>query len=175
MRNTNKNLPIARGFRAMRLGRQLLKKPSKTEFEERAAKSFKLSMISTLLVLVILFVITIVSIVSTFTSYSFSNYSSRRTGTVEGDKVRYVQNTMKYVSLEDLDINEDEVMQGEKLRLFFDAEDMLMGGELESKSDTKIYNLLIVLGVSVVSIIIFIIVIRTTYGKAWYQWINSIK
>lgn len=175
MSNFRNNSAILYGYRTIGLGIQLLKKPNKNEFEESAAKAFKLSIVSTLIIVVIFFLIASVSITSTFNSSAVSNYSSRRTGTVEGDKVRYVQNTMKYVSLEELNINEVDVIQGEKIRLFFDTEDRLVGGELESETDAKIYNLLFILGSSVVAIIILSIVIRTTYGKPWYQWLKSLK
>lgn len=175
MSTDNINSTIEYGYRSIRLGIGLLKKKNRTEFEDCAAKSFKVTMISMLIVLAICFFVIIASIIVTFTSNSFNNYSSRRTGTVEGDKVRYVESTMKYVSLEELNINEDDVIQGEKIRLFFDTEDRLMGGESEAKSDIKIYNLLITLGITFVGIIIFIIVVRTTYGKPWRKWLNSLN
>jgi hypothetical protein len=58
-------------------------------------------------------------------------HSTKRGGTVERGKVRYVQNTLKYVTLEDLDIDSNSVEDGDRLELDFDSHDSLMGAELE--------------------------------------------
>ncbi|GFP74240.1 hypothetical protein [Clostridium fungisolvens] len=166
-------LAIQRGSRVLRIGMVLLKKPNKTELEEHAAKSFKISIISTLIVVGIIITIIGITIAYTFTS-SFGQYSARRAGTVEGTKVRYVQNTLKYVSLEELGINASSVKQGDEIRLYFDAQDKLIGAEPTANNDSKISRLFIVLGGATAILIIFPLLMRVTYGKPWHQWYKSV-
>lgn len=51
-------------------------------------------------------------------------------GEVTGDSVKYVRNDIKYVPLEDLGINPDDVAQGDRIFLKFNAADEITGYEL---------------------------------------------
>lgn len=76
-----------------------------------------------------LFFIVVVAIVAMFTVFVNSGpaHSTKRGGTVERGKVRYVQNTLKYVTLEDLDIDSNSVEDGDRLELDFDSHDSFDG------------------------------------------------
>ena len=51
-------------------------------------------------------------------------------GTVVGDSVRYVRNTIKYVPLQDLGIREEDVSEGQEISIFLDSSDNVIGGKI---------------------------------------------
>ncbi len=53
-------------------------------------------------------------------------------GTVVGDSVRYVRNTIKYVALQDLGIREEDVSEGQEISIFLDSSDNVIGGKIYS-------------------------------------------
>lgn len=159
------------GVDVISLGFNLCKKPNKTEFEEQAAIAFKKSMWSTVRYCVFVFILLNFLIVNFI--FSLPSYSARRVGTVEGYSVRYVQDTMKYVSLIDLGLDPSDVEEGEKINLYFDRQDNLITGKLESDSDTEI--MLIVVGIfgSCAVGILRSLMLRKGKCKAWYQYVRE--
>ena len=154
----------------LELGYELLKKPFKNEFEQRAAKSFKATLIAaviTTLISIALFIIALNFAVP----FKGPKYSARRQGTVEGDKVRYVQNTMKYLTLEELNIDPESVDDGDKIELYFNKGDSLIGAKASKKDDdlNKKY-FMIFLGLGILVLILYMIIWPLTFGKPIRQY-----
>lgn len=170
-----KRLPRVHGLLgglALDLGALLLKKPNKTELEFEAAKAYKTVLRWSCVTIILIFIIIACAIVHAFVS-PFEPYSAKRTGTVEGDRVRYVQNDLKYSTLEKLGIDKKLVKQGDELTLYFDRQDNLKGAELETSINSRLYILLGTIVGGITLLIAFIIIMRHTIGRSWYDWYNN--
>lgn len=164
----------AKYVRNILIGLQLLRKPDKNEFEKKAARSFILVACSTLFLLGILAIVMIVSLLTTFEP-STPAHSAKRTGTVEGNKVRYVQNTVKYATLEELDIDPDSVEDGDRIELYFNVNDRLIGAESSKDEEGRMVRLLTIYIVSIVVVIVLLLLISKAFGKPmneYYQYYN---
>jgi ABC-type transport system involved in cytochrome bd biosynthesis fused ATPase/permease subunit len=167
-------LVIRSSFKQIRLGVELSHKPDKTEEEQQIVRSFKLTMSSTIAVVLAVFIVLTVIIFSTI-MYTSGTSSATRTGTVEGTKVRYVQGTMKYVSLDELNISETSIKSGDKVKLYFDNYDKLINGKTEVDIDNSLKRMMLIIGGSIVFLIIFRIVMQLTYGRPWFNWLMQMS
>lgn len=148
---------------------RLKRKPNKSELEKDAIKSYKSSMIiiwiSTILFTIILAFTIVYALIS-----PFEPYSAKRNGTVENGMIRYVQGELKYISLEELNIDKYSVSEGDKVLLYFDVHDNLKGGELELFQNLKFTALFIVILIGIVCLIILSLVLKNTIGKPFSEW-----
>ena len=64
-------------------------------------------------------------------SFPLNKYHTT-SGTVVGDSVRYVRNTIKYVPLQDLGIREEDVSEGQEISIFLDSSDNVICGKIYS-------------------------------------------
>ena len=162
---------IANGLPIILFGFALMRKKNKTEEEERAAKSFQcffsLTCIITGLAAIVLAVAVFVSLAGD-TGAGFS--SVERYGTVKGDSVRYVQNTMKYIGIEELGLDPAVLEEGDRVILFFDSRDDTLIGAVSDKAYKEDWNrrLLTLLGSvsgSVLILVIWALAARCTVGR----------
>lgn len=152
-------------------GVRLVKKPYKTEFEERAAKSFISFMKRVLTGVFIEFVCILVCVLS-MTHYMDSDYV-KRPGVVIGSEVRYTQNEHKFVSLSKLDIEPSSAKEGDKVVLYFNNNDDLIGGKINDGSDEKkSIAALIALIASVIIFISIIIPLTKRVSRDWFEWLD---
>ena len=153
-------------------GIRLLKKEDKTEYEKRAAESFKSSLIGSIFIAILIFVISSVGISKMYT-FPNAGYTVRRVGTVENNMVRYVQGNLKYVSLEELNIDENKAEDKDSVNLYFDRDDNLIGGELESAAEGRAMNFVYYLLGSIGLAVFYIIISRLTFAKPFCIWVNE--
>lgn len=163
-----------RGLRVILIGFWLVNKPDKNEEETRAARSFLQVFYSTI-ILTLLNVVFIVSlIIYGFTSGDGDLSAARRTGTVENGRIRYVLGTNQYIEPEDINLQAEDLKEGEKVRLYFDNNDNMIGGEINRDAENRIMLVLIGLFAIIIFFVIFAIVTRATFGKPWHRWYQSV-
>lgn len=162
---------IANGLPVILFGFALMRKKNKTEEEVRAAKSFQwfftLTCIITGLTAIVLAVAVFVSLAGDMGA-GFS--SVERYGTVKGDSVRYVQNTMKYIGIEELGLDPADLEEGDRVILFFDSrDDTLISGvsdkAYEEDWNRRLLTLLGSMGGSVLILVIWALAARGTVGR----------
>lgn len=158
-----------RDLKILALGFELLKKPNKNEFEKKAARSFLLIICSTLFFIGVL----MIALIFTVLVKPEPAHSTKRGGTVEGDKVRYVQNTLKYVTLEELDIDLNSVEDGDRLELYFDSHDSLIGAELQKIVQERSRRNGIMFIVSFIVCLVLMLVVPNLVGKPWRQYFKN--
>lgn len=162
-----------KGLRKLLIGRNLTMKPNKTEEEKAAVRSYRAIL---RIIRIVLLIVTIGAIACTATLFSSinggSSYSARRTGTVEGDNVRYVQGTVQYASLSELGIDKSTVTEGDKVDLYFDREDNLTGAQSTENTDAGIFVSIAILILTCIVAIVFTILSRRV-GEDFRQWYND--
>ena len=166
---------IARGLPVIIAGFELLSKPNKTVEEMEIANSFK-KFITTTLVLTLVFLIS--SIIATINVDIGMPDGDKRYGHVEGNQVRYVQNTMQYVPLSEIGINTSDVLEGDSILLFFDTrDDTLIEAMPESlyneKHDGKLFVLFATLIGSVIMLVGASVIMERTIAKKFRDWHNQ--
>lgn len=159
----------AKALNTLAKGFKLLRKPYKTEFEQRAATSFKKTFGYSLISLIIFLIY-----ISTFMILTIPGSVDRtntRAGIVIGDSVRYTQNNHQFVKLIELGIDPSSVKEGDDITLIFNPKDELVGGEANNGTFTnKSEFTLIVISVSTLVFLSVIVVITIINGKAWGEW-----
>lgn len=162
---------IANGLPVILFGFALMRKKNKTEEEVLAAKSFQsfftLTYIITGLAAIVLAVAVFVSLAGDM-GVGFS--SVEQYGTVKGDSVRYVQNTMKYIGIEELGLDPADLEEGDRVILFFDSRDDTLIGAVSDKAYKEDWNrrLLTLLGSmsgSVLILVIWALAAKGTVGR----------
>lgn len=165
-----------RGFRAMSLGRELSKKQYKTAHEIEVVKSYKATMRTILLSVLIFLISMIVLMTWAFSSAEFSGLDKRYGKVMEDGNVRYIQNTERYITLEELGIDPAEVNQGDEILMFFDRDDRVKNAVPydAAKQDTGT-RLTVLFAVISFFVIVFIVegpVLRGTAGRMFSNWVG---
>lgn len=162
-------MQTGRAINTLSKGFKLLRKPYKTEFEQRAATSFKRAFGYSLISLVIFLIY-----ISTFMILTIPGSVDRtntRAGIVVGDSVRYTQNNHQFVKLVDIGIDPSSVKEGDDITLIFNPKDELVGGEVNNGAfKNKEEFSLIAISVSTLVFLSVIVVITIINGKAWGEW-----
>lgn len=166
-------MDIFEGLRKLSIGRNLTIKPNKTEEERAAVRSYK-AILRT--IRIVLLIVAIGAVACTYTLFSSINsgasYSARRTGTVEGNNVRYVQGTMQYASLAELGIDKSTVTDGDKVDLYFNREDNLTGAQSTENTNTGVFASIAILIITIIIVIVFALFSRRV-GRDFRQWYRS--
>lgn len=153
-------------------GIKLIKKPYKTEFEEKAARSFvsymKATIIGTLVFVAIIITGTILTVDNT-TSHTIEKY-----GNVKGQNVSYYQDGNKLVPLEKLGIDASSVQEGTSVMVYLNSDYDVVGGRLndgsiESKSLLAFIGLV---GFSIFYLVGLIVFIIKKAGRDWIEWLK---
>ncbi|MGN0386428.1 MAG: hypothetical protein ACI4EX_11175 [Lachnospiraceae bacterium] len=162
---------IANGMSIIFFGIALLRKKNKTEEEKRAAKSFLHFFVMTIIISFLVVVGMAVGVlVSQMNNMGNGFNGVKRDGTVKGDSVRYVQNTLQYVSIKELGLEEDGLEEGDRVVLFFDhVNDNIIGAvsgkEYQQNEYKSIWMLLGSMGAGVLILIFWGLAGRYTCGK----------
>ena len=181
MRNLNElalSLNLEEGTRAFQLGSLLSKKQHKTAEEVQIVKSFKTVVRNAVVLTLVCVLLIAAAVVYLFSSAEMSGGDVKRYGTViENNTVRYVQNTMQFITLKELGIDLEAVNKGDRVILFFDHDDHLMSAIPEKAADKdsseKMAVFLTALVGSVVVLVVSTVIMKRTSGKKWYAWIGS--
>ncbi len=175
------NRNAAKGLGFIRLGFWLNKKPNKTPQEKAAAKAFvKLfwgTLGITLLFVAVLFILTGYAMPGADLRYN-GIYEESRTGTMENGQVRYVKNELFYLDPKAIGLPAD-LPDGTHVNLYFDENDTVIAAEnadeLDAIVDSRVILTAAAMATMVLILIIFAIVTRKTFGKPWFQWLQTIK
>lgn len=176
-----RNMNAAKGIGVIRLGFWLNKKPNKTPDEKVAAKAFLKVFWGTLGITLIfvaaLFVLTGYVMSGTNLGYD-GNYEESRTGRMENGQVRYVKNELYYLDPETIGLPAG-LPDGTHINLYFDENDVVIAGEnadeLNSIVESRVILTVAAMITMVLVLIIFAVVAKKTFGKSWFQWLQTIK
>ena len=176
---------MIRGINVFFAGVIVCQKKNRNEQEELAAKAFKRLMIAAvipILVYIVLAAVWLVPELERSINGGESIYSSyvKRAGHVKDGQVRYVQGENKYVSLERINLSEEDVKDGDELTLFFDSStDELLFGKSTKDLDTLMgisFAKLVGSGIFVVICYIFIATAgKQQYFNDFYLWYEKMK
>lgn len=168
-----------KGFGLISLGFRLVKKPDKTELEQKAAKSF-LQFFWGIMALIACFIVTLCFIFAAFSQIADRKpavaYDEARTGKIESGQIRVVKNTMHYLNPADFGLNPAELCEGDSINVYFDENDNAVAAlraETE-KLDTVLFLLIFDMVFFCVALIVFAVAGRKTFGKPWGEWLRSI-
>lgn len=78
-----------------------------------------------------------------------------RTGIVKGNQIKYVDNTVKYVTLEEIGLSKSKVQEGESVSLYFDRNGLIEA--IPEKEETE--NMIRGIGLTIILVFIFPFVI----------------
>lgn len=171
-------ITIINGFFVTRQGFQLLKKENPTEEERKAAIAFKKSFIGSIIVTVIIVIVLICNIVFAAGKSDHVNmYKSY--GTVVGNQVKYVQNTVQYKSLSSLGLQNYELQNGDRVIIFFDnTTDVLQDAIPEEIYDAEtaqtIIVALVVFVLCIIAAIAYVFIARFTFAKDWTLYVKKL-
>ena len=170
---------IARGAGAIVMGRKLLNKKNKTEFEEKAARAFKRTTIGTIILVALMVICTIVV---TIVFLPIIGTGVSRMGRVEDGRIRYIQNDIRYVEFEEVGLEEYGLQENDKITLYFDSvtDELVEAYPTEYVEKYQNKGIGIILGNMIAWIVILIfyaIVIcrMTPFGSAWTQYCMIVR
>lgn len=176
------NIHAARGFAALGLGFRLCKKPDKTSEEAAAAKSFLKVFwwsLGLTLLCVALLAVSIGGVMAAASAGYAGNYEESRTGRIEDGKIRYVKDTLFYISPQEVGLSAEELPEGTHVTLYFDENDRVVAAEnadaLDEITERRVVLTVIAMGAAVVILVFFALVAKKTFGKPWYRWVQSIR
>ncbi len=170
------------GYSSIRLGFWLNKQPNKTAEEDIAAKAFLKvfwgAFCLTMLSIVILFFFTWYVLDRSSIEYQ-GGYSDSRVGRVENGQIRYIKNELYYVDPEEIGLSGDNLLDGTKIKLYFDENGQVIAGynfaKMNQEIESRVITMLIVVVIIIVLLVSYHVVARKTFGKYWYQWLHFIK
>ena len=176
-----RNINAAKGTGIIWLGFWLNKKPNKAPDEEAAAKAFLKAFWGTLgitlMFVVVLFILTGYVMSGTKSGYN-GNYEESRTGRIESGQVRYVKNELYYIDPETIGLPAG-LPDGTHINLYFDENDVVIAGENADELDAIVESRVILTVAAMVTMVLilipFAVVARKTFGKPWFQWLQTIK
>ena len=176
------NIHASRGTGVILLGFRLQKKPDKTAEETLAASAFLKTFWGaiglTLLYVVMLAVLTGYAMAGPSAGYD-GEYAESRTGRVENGKIRYVKNTLFYISPEEIGLLEDDLPEGTHITLYFDENGNIIAGEnadtINAATESRVIWVITAMGLMAVSLLVFAIAAKKTFGKPWFQWLHNIQ
>lgn len=170
-------LNLHKWSRGFRLGSLLLKKQNKTAEEVEIVKSYKIVLRNAVVFTFLCVMIIAFAIVSLFSSAPMNGDVKRYGTVIENNTVRYVQNTMQTITLKDLGINHQAVSEGDRIILFFDHNDRIIGAVPEKAANKdaseKMTVFLTAFIGSVVVLVILTVIMKRTSGRKWYGWIDD--
>ncbi|HJA69506.1 MAG TPA: hypothetical protein H9664_05745 [Firmicutes bacterium] len=170
-----------KGMGVIRLGFRLNKKPDKTPEETAAAKAFLKTFRGTLgiiiLFIVILFILTGYVFQAASGGYK-GEYDQSRTGRIVNGQIRYVKNELYYISPSEIGLS-DELPDGTHINLYFDEDGKVIAGEnadeLNKITEQRVILTISAMAAMAIILILFAIISRKTFGKAWVQWLEQFK
>lgn len=179
--DTALNIHAARGFAVIRLGFSLNKKPNKTPREALAARAFLQTFWSTLGIVLAFTVVLFFLIGYTVNGPSEGfqgDYAEARTGRMEDGQVRYVKNELYYISPEEIGLSAD-LPDGTHINLYFDENGNVIAGENADERDQVMERRVVLtvaaMGAMVITLIVFAVVARKTFGKPWFEWLQAVR
>lgn len=180
MNDAAPNTHAARGFAVLSLGFRLCKKPDKTPEEAAAAgaflKIFWWSLGLTLLCAALL-AISIGGVMAAASAGYAGSYEESRTGRIEDGKIRYVKDTLFYISPQEVGLSADGLPGGTHVTLYFDENDRVVAAEnadaLGEITERRVVLTVVAMGATVVILTAFALAAKKTFGKPWYQWVQS--
>lgn len=175
------NIQAAKGLSAIQLGFRLRKKPNKTVEEAAASKAFLQTFWSTLgLVLLfaaLLFLLTGYTMAAPSAGFQ-GDYAESRTGRIEDGRIRYVKNELYYIAPEEIGLPAD-LPEGTHITLYFDENDKILAGEnadaIDGETQRRVILTVVAMGAMALTVIVFAIVARKTFGKPWVRWLQAVR
>ena len=175
------SIAMAKGASVIGLGFWLNKKPNKTPAEAMAAKAFLKtfwgSLGLTLLFAVVLFILTGYMLAGESLGYQ-GNYDEARTGRIENGQIRYVKNELYYIDPERVGLSA-ELPEGTHVNLYFDENGNVIAGEnadlVNQEMESRVILLLVALIGMIVALLLFALIAKKTFGRPWYQWLQSVR
>lgn len=183
MSNMSRNIETIHNARPVfEAGYRLCKKPNKTPEEIVAAKSFKKTLLMAFSAGLVALIASIIGVVVLFFApTSDIKMAVERTGTVMDDgTVRYVQNEMKYISLEELGLSNKNLSKGDRVIIGFDSngEKIVCAypkEEVEKEEARAVILFVINFVVAIVYAVGVAIIGPKTYGKAFHQYYQNLQ
>lgn len=171
----------ARGINIISLGFRLRKKPDKTPQEEAAARAFTLTFAWTIVLVIIMCIVLAVmmgfAMSPTGMEYD-GKYAASRTGVIDDGRIRYVKNELYYIEPQDYGLPSD-LPDGTHIAVYFDENDNVVACTNQDQADAirqqRVIASMIAMGSFVVVLVIFALIARSTFGKPWYKWVESIR
>lgn len=171
----------ADGINVISLGFKLMKKPNKTSEEEIAAKafikSFRWTVVLVLLSCAVLAVMTGFAMSATEMEYK-GGYAESRTGRMEDGQIRYVKNELYYINPEEYGLSSN-LPDNTHITVYFNENDDVVAcinaDEVNGIREQRMILMAVSLVFCIVVLLAFAVIARTTFGKPWYQWVNSIR
>lgn len=169
------------GMRMIIKGIMLCRKKNKTEEEILAAKEFKRFM-AEMMAMIAVFLgavfIAVSMLISTLNGGSVLNSYITRNGRYVDGHVRYVQNTEKNATLEELGIPADQVEEGDRISLYFDMDENLLFGNTHKEENRKdavaLFMLLAVVVIFIAGVAVFAHTVRKSGKFAHFcRWYNQ--
>lgn len=171
------NVGAIRGSHVILVGFRLLKKKDKTEEEEAAAQSFK-KYFRSICLMTFLFIMAISVTMTVF--FPFKGFSGdKRYGTIEGEKIRYIQNTAQYMSIDAYGLGKYNLKDGDKVTLFFDYSTDEIIKAIPTRVHEKIVSKKLYLNLAtvilgIIIVIISSIILSNTIGKNFRNYYKNI-
>lgn len=172
---------MTKGISALTLGFKLRKKPDKTMAEEAAAKAFlrifRWTTGLTALMCAIIAVTTGYAMSPTGLEYKGA-YAEVRTGRMENGQIRYVKNELYYIDPEEYGLS-SHLSDHTHIAVYFDENGNVVAcinaDERNSVTEQRMIVMVSILLLCIVAFLLFALLARKTFGKPWYQWVDSIK
>lgn len=151
---------------------------AQTEEQFSAAKAFRRVFVGTLAITVIF----VLGMIAMFVFFNpFLDSGTKRYGTVEADRVNYIHNTETSVSVSSLGLEEYGLSDGDRVVIFFDAQDNIRSAYpkeyFDGYTETRLYAILgyAMAGVTLILVYALIICRLTPFGSAWYQYLAKLR
>lgn len=151
---------------------------AQTEEQLAAAKAFRRVFVGTVAITVIF----VLGMIAMFVFFNpFPDSGTKRYGTVEANRVNYIQNTERSVSVSSLGLEEYGLSDGDRVVIFFDAKDNIRSAYpkeyLDGYTETRLYAILgyTLLGITLLLVYALIICRLTPFGSAWYLYLAKQK
>lgn len=141
---------------------------------KKVKKSYKSIIWITILILFILigiFTAMILNLESTYGKYTSQN---TRTGYLSGEKVWYVENIKRELTLSDYGLDYNNFNNGSTFTIVLDKEnnviEVLDKEKFDAEKNKKIYLIVGMLPLSLIVLLLTVPLSKKTYGKAWSQY-----
>ena len=101
-----------------------------------------------------------------------------RTGRMEDGQIRYVKNELYYINPEEYGLSSN-LPDNTHITVYFNENDDVVAcinaDEVNGIREQRMILMAVSLVLCIVVLLAFAVIARTTFGKPWYQWMNSIR
>lgn len=147
---------------------------------QRILKSYKAVIRNCAIIIVAWLILLCGAVFWAFSAQSayMSDYSSIRTGRVQGDTIYYIDNIKYEINPSDYGYNTADYSAGSKFRIYFDQNDKIVRirpeAEVNSLMEDDLLWIVILLGggliLPIVLLVIFVPVALKTFGRDWHAY-----